>query len=208
MACLGLESCWGLAVSDGWPTNAACSVFLPSKLASCRVHPCARPPPTRHLLLCCFASRGFEGAVWTAGLRTKMARLGLECCWGFAVSHGWPTSAACSVFLPSKLASCRVHPCARPPPTRHLLLCCSAFRGFEGAVWRACARAKMAPRGFESCRGFAVSAFHFVFRSGTRPQKPYAFKVNYGTQRLSCLIQCCKIHARSDLQSLSGMVPA
>ena len=30
----------------------------------------------------CFAFRGFKCAVWTACLRTKMARLGLESCWG------------------------------------------------------------------------------------------------------------------------------
>ena len=45
-------------------------------------------------LLCvfCFAFRGFEGAVWAACLEPQWPPLGLESCWGSAVSQPRPTN--------------------------------------------------------------------------------------------------------------------
>ena len=45
-------------------------------------------------LLCvfCFAFRGFEGAVWAACLEPHWPPLGLESCWGSAVSQPRPTN--------------------------------------------------------------------------------------------------------------------
>ena len=88
LARLGLEFCWGSAVSQACLTDA----FIGHVHLSCtyKCPPVRHAPIIRTLLLCFY---GFRRCCSAPPLGINLARLGLEFCWGSAVSQACLTDA-------------------------------------------------------------------------------------------------------------------
>ena len=135
---LGLESCWGSAVSQPCPTEPLADEVatpwpwkpaLPLAVSNLSIYCFALP-------WFCFAFSGFEDAVSAPRLWTHWPSLGLESCWGSTVSQPCPTKP-----LADEVAT----PWAWKPAlllavSNLSIYCfalpwfCFAFSGFEDAV--------------------------------------------------------------------------
>ena len=90
LACLGLEFCWGSAVSQACLTDAFIGhVHLLRAYIICSA--IRHAPIYMSMLLLCFY--GFRRCCTAPPLGINLARLGLECCWGSAVAQACLTDA-------------------------------------------------------------------------------------------------------------------
>ena len=113
---LGRESCWGSAVSEPCPRRcfrsrihgAAQGRYIKRSTAkastSTPIHPL-------------FAFSWFEGAETAPGPQSYWPPLGLESCWGSAVSEPCPRRCFCSRTITSRLAKCFASICVAACPT-------------------------------------------------------------------------------------------
>ena len=113
---LGRESCWGSAVSEPCPRRcfrsrihgAAQGRYIKRSTAkastSTPIHPL-------------FAFSWFEGAETAPGPQSYWPPLGLESCWGSAVSEPCPRRCFCSRTITSRLAKCFASICFAACPT-------------------------------------------------------------------------------------------